>query len=114
MQIDRAFGDPRPACDVFQPRRRKASRGKFIKGNRQDRFSARSGLLRAAGITPPRQNMVHRRLEPMLHVRPSTMLPSDHLWLHDWPVSHKLGSIAGFASRWAPRRVSKLDKTSIA
>ena len=48
MQIDCAFGDRGPACDVFEPRRRKASRGKFIKGGRQDRFSARSGLLRSA------------------------------------------------------------------
>jgi hypothetical protein len=48
MQIDCAFGDRGPACDIFEPRRRKASRGKFIKGGRQDRFSARSGLLRSA------------------------------------------------------------------
>jgi hypothetical protein len=79
MQINRAFGDPRPACDVFEPRCRKASRGKFIKGSGQDRFSARSALLRAAGITPSRQPMARRRLGPMLDRRPSTMLLSDHL-----------------------------------
>src|SRR5262249_61387526 len=55
MQIDRSFGDSRPACDVFKPRRRKASRGKFIKGAREDRFPASSALLVPTGITPPRQ-----------------------------------------------------------
>ena len=61
MQIDRAFGDPRPVCDILEPRRRKASRGKFIKGGPQDRFPARGALLRAAAIAPPPR----RRLGPM-------------------------------------------------
>jgi hypothetical protein len=72
MQIDRAFSDPPSACDILEPRRRKASRGKFIQGGRQDRFSAGSCLLRAAG-------MPHRRLGPMLDGRPRTLPLSDHL-----------------------------------